>query len=328
MLRWLAASDQRTSFPVQLDSDGGRMLLADIAGEDLHDAPLAVRQVIAARLHPTQVAAASRVAALLAAGVPDRRFVVLRPSLEVVADDARRASPDLDWLVGGLAERLEPRRSAVCPTPSAMETCTRATSGPPGGPHVIIDWGDSVMGNPAFDILRLIEGCRRGRVDMIGAWARGGGPTCQAVTRSGRQNCCDRSRPCGWPACMPTSWLNIEPSEYPYHFDDPALWLARAERSRQGGGARSRRAPGAGPSCRRRPVRRGHLTQGRPLAHGSVHGLGYPGDPRRTAGGDARRRRRIRRSPRRRAEPVPAHGSGLRRRHHRIARPCRPDGDP
>jgi hypothetical protein len=231
VLRWLAGTDQAANFPAQLTSDAGRMLLEDIPGEDLHGAPIAVRQAIAARLHPTQLAAAQQVAALLEAGVPDRRLLRLRPSLEAVAgDDARRASPDLDRLVGGLADRFA--AVAECGLPDTLvhgdlhPGNVRAAG---DGPQVIIDWGDSFIGNPAFDILRLVERLpAEDASPVIDAWAahwRSDVPGCDP------RRAADLLRPVAALrlASVYVDFLaNIEPSEYVYHEDDPAMCLAEA----------------------------------------------------------------------------------------------------
>src|SRR5207244_1544223 len=70
VLCWL---DERGAGPRLSAGYDGRMLLADIPGEDLYEAPLPVRGAIAEDLHPIQLASAATLDELAALGVPDKR---------------------------------------------------------------------------------------------------------------------------------------------------------------------------------------------------------------------------------------------------------------
>jgi Phosphotransferase enzyme family len=233
VLSWLAASGHAASFPTLLASDGGRMLLENIPGEDLFQAPVAVRAAIARDLHPAQLHGASRVDELLTAGVPDRRFAALRPILADVARDARATDPVLDRLMAGLDDRLA--EVATCGLPDTLchgDLHPGNVRAVPDGPNVIIDWGDSFVGSPAFDILRLTETLSDGEsAGLIDAWAArwlGDLPGCdpQRAVHLLRPVAALRN------AAVYASFLaDIEPSEHPYHADDPPLWLARAAES-------------------------------------------------------------------------------------------------
>jgi hypothetical protein len=228
VLHWLATTAHPQRFPVMLATDGPRMLLADIPGRDLYEAPPAVLATIAADLHPMQIAAMSHVDSLLAAGVPDGRFAPLLPQLSALATG--RADPALDGLVDGLAARLA--AAAECGLPDTLvhgDLHPGNVRAADGGANVIIDWGDAFIGHPAFDILRLTEFqpadeaaalCRewadRWRADL---------PGCDP------ERAVELLRPVAalrLAAVYVHFLANIEPSEYPYHADDPARYIAKA----------------------------------------------------------------------------------------------------
>ena len=107
--------------------DEGRMLLADIAGEDFYDAPLDVRLRLGDLAHGIQLASVDATSDLVAAGVPDRRGPAqaawIREHLEpwVNGHPAEALLDDLD-------DRIDELDGAGCPTRSCTATSTRATS--------------------------------------------------------------------------------------------------------------------------------------------------------------------------------------------------------
>jgi hypothetical protein len=228
VLSWLAGSGHPEHFPVLLATDGPRMLLADIPGRDLYEAPPPVLEAIAVDWHRVQVAAVSHVDGLLAAGVPDGRFARLLPRLAALAVD--RADPALDKLIDGLDQRLA--AAADCGLPDTLvhgdlhPGNVRAAG---GGPNVIIDWGDSFVGHPAFDILRLTEFQPAAEAAALRrCWSdrwRAAVPGCEP------ERAVQLLRPVAalrLAAVYVHFLANIEPSEYPYHADDPAVYVGRA----------------------------------------------------------------------------------------------------
>ncbi|MFI7599593.1 aminoglycoside phosphotransferase family protein [Actinoplanes sp. NPDC049681] len=150
--------------------DAGRTLLAHVPGEDRYGADASFCAQVARDFHPVQAHFAIRVPDLVAAGVPDRRL-----SFEPFA---RVAQPWLDR-VDGLEElmaELPARLAAVdaCGLPGTLvhgdlhPGNVRATR----TRRVIVDWGDSTVSHPAFDILRLTGGLPEAdAARLVAEWA-------------------------------------------------------------------------------------------------------------------------------------------------------------
>jgi hypothetical protein len=225
VLSWLARTPGAVHFPVLLASDGERMLLDHIAGEDRYGAPDEVRDQIAAALHPVQRQAVSSVDELVAAGVPDRRSAALVPILRDVVRAGWYHDAALDALIDGLPDRMA--AVAECGLPDTLchgDLHPGNVRGGDGHPDVIMDWGDSYIGHPAFDILRLAEGATAPEL-LEQAWAarwRSAVPGCDPLraVRLLRPVAAVRN------AAVYAAFLaQIEASEHPYHADDPAHWL-------------------------------------------------------------------------------------------------------
>jgi hypothetical protein len=225
VLRWLAAHGHGATAPSLIASDGRRMLLEHVPGEDLYGADGATRQAIAADVHAIQSTA--DIAELLALGVPDRRS--LAPRLVQVAQAADVTDPRLDRLIEGLDARLD--RVAECGLP---DTLVHGDLHPgnalsTGQGRVILDWGDSVIGNPTFDILRLTDVLPDGERDAVrlawAGWWRDQVPGCDPLAAV------ELLRPVEalyYAAIYAEFLANIEPSEHPYHALDVPEQLTRA----------------------------------------------------------------------------------------------------
>jgi hypothetical protein len=197
--------------------EAGRSLLAHVPGEDRYDAGAELCAEIARDFHPVQVEFAGRTAELLASGVPDRRREGDR--------FARVAEPWLDS-IDGLADLVDelPARLAALEACGVPDTLVHGDlhSGNvrvAGKSRVIVDWGDSVVGHPAFDILRLTAGLPE-QPELLAEWAarwRKAVPGCDPETAVAlfRPVAALRS------AAIYQSFLDhIEPSERPYHETD------------------------------------------------------------------------------------------------------------
>jgi hypothetical protein len=195
----------------------GRMLLGDIPGDDLYDAPYAVRELIARDMVAIQLKAADDVDALIVKGVPDLRGSRLA--------DRLRTLHDAPWIV----DRI--KAATACRLPSTLvhgdlhpgNVCGTAER------RTIIDWGDSFIGHPAFDIIRLSERLPEPEAQRLQAfWAglwRAAVPGCDplAAVEALRPIAALRM------ALVYADFLaNIEPSEHPYHSRDVAVWLEKA----------------------------------------------------------------------------------------------------
>jgi aminoglycoside phosphotransferase (APT) family kinase protein len=159
---------------------GAATVLLDAAsGEPLWDAPTPLLERLATRWVDAQVATAAHLDALARAGVPDRRA---DPLLAVVQDLASR--PDvradlsdaelegLDRLVAALPGLLG--RLTACGLP---DTLVHGDLHPgnwvgDGERQVLLDWGDSVLGSPAFDAHTLaLRVPAASRPAVVRAWA-------------------------------------------------------------------------------------------------------------------------------------------------------------
>jgi len=211
---------------------GGRVLLAHVPGEDRYDGGLAVRDAIDAAFHPVQLAAADSVDELIAAGVPDARTPALMSRLAAVVAQHGDGDPRLRDLVAGLPERLtEVQRCGLPDTLVHGDLHPGNTRSLPGtdGPPVIVDWGDSFIGQPAFDILRLAERLPPAEVDsLLSAWSdrwRASRPGSDPLRAA------DLLRPVAAlrNAAVYARFLdNIEPAEHTYHRLDVPHWLGVA----------------------------------------------------------------------------------------------------
>lgn len=233
VLVWVAAPAAGAGLaalvPPLIAADGGRMLLDHVPGSDLYGAGVDVRHAIARDMHRVQVAAAERVGALVGDGLPDRRSKPLAAALAAVVADHGAGEPRLGALVDSMDERL----AAVVAT-GLPDTLVHGDLHPgnvrgDAGHRVIIDWGDSFAGHPAFDILRLTDGVERADADgLLGAWAA---RWRTAVPGTDPRAAVELLRPLAAlrNAAVYAHFLaNIEPAEHRYHESDVAAWLAAA----------------------------------------------------------------------------------------------------
>jgi hypothetical protein len=193
--------------PLIASDTQGRMLLANVPGEDLYDAGFEVHRGIAEDMVRIQL----RV--LETGPLPG-----LPPMLPL------QPQP---WL----PERLERVAAAGMPDTLVHGDLHSGNVRGTAGERTIIDWGDSFWGQPGFDILRLSE--RLSKEDgsaLVVHWAklwREAVPGCdpEAAVEALRPVAALRN------AAVYANFLaNIEPSEHPYHAGDVPFWLAEAQR--------------------------------------------------------------------------------------------------
>jgi hypothetical protein len=230
----LVASWRPGLVPTLVAADGGRLLLADAPGEDLYGAGADIRDAIATDLHGLQVEAVDRIDDLLAIGVPDRRGSVLA---ERLAAHVAAYAPG-DALLADYADDLPGifAEAAACGLPDTlvhgdMHPGNVHGTGTGTGERVILDWGDSVVGHPAYDIATLTRGVSTPDADRLtAAWsarwrARVPGSDPDRALALLRPVVALRS------AAIYADFLaGIEPAEHPYHAEDIPRWLAVTRR--------------------------------------------------------------------------------------------------
>lgn len=155
VLRWLEARVPDLAPRVIAIGDEGRMLLADVPGDDLYTADAATRAFLACATHPIALAALDDVETLVSGGVPDRRGDALATWIRTTLHDRIGAHP-----AAALLDRLDAVLAAVaeCGLP---DTLVHGDAHPgnvrrDGVRLAVLDWGDSFVGNPAFDALTLV----------------------------------------------------------------------------------------------------------------------------------------------------------------------------
>jgi Phosphotransferase enzyme family len=222
---------QGAAVPTLLGHDGGRTLMLEIPGEDQYDADDRLLERMISLLIALQRRWLGRVDELLALGLPDWRGPAL---VAAIADVVARASDELepaDWrtldaFVAGLGERFD--RLASCGLPDTLVHGDFHAGNARGDRSelVLLDWGDSGVGHPLLDQPAFFERLGAARIPALrDGWAQawraaapGSDPNGAAVllapVAAARQ------------AVIYRKFLDsIEPSEWPYHRRDPALWL-------------------------------------------------------------------------------------------------------
>jgi hypothetical protein len=219
--------------PTLLGHDGGRMLLAEVAGDDLYDAEPPQLLAMVTLLVGLQRSWSGRVDELLALGLPDWRApalgaaiadVIERTADELAADD--RAT--LREFLRGLPTRSA--EVAACGLPDALVHGDFHPGNFRGDDRALtlLDWGDSGIGHPLLDqpafLSRIpsdsVAPVREHWLQQWRAAVPGSDPARAAVLlapiAAARQ------------AAIYRGFLDrIEPAEHPYHRHDPVEWLQR-----------------------------------------------------------------------------------------------------
>jgi Ser/Thr protein kinase RdoA (MazF antagonist) len=221
------------SVPTLLGHEGRRTLMAEIPGEDLYEAELPQLLAMVDLLTGLQRAWTPRTDALLALGLPDWRGPALGPAIaEVVKATAGELAAADRILLEEFVQHLPGRfaQIAACGLPDTLVHGDFHAGNVRGEglDLTLLDWGDSGVGHPLLDQSAFLERIPRASVEPVrehwlAAW------TC-AVPGS------DPARASGLLAPIAAArraviyrgFLDrIEPSEHPYHRDDPADWLTR-----------------------------------------------------------------------------------------------------
>jgi Phosphotransferase enzyme family len=219
--------------PTLLGHDGGRMLLAEIAGADCYEAEPALLLEMVTLLVGLQRSWAGRVDDLLALGLPDWRAPALSPAIaDVVERTAHELSAGDRATLGSFLRGL-PERFAAVAACGIGDTLVHGDFHPGnfrggGRALTLLDWGDSGVGHPLLDQPAFLDRVPEESVPLVREhWLqlwRDSAPDSDparaafllAPVAAARQ------------AVIYRRFLDrIEPAEHPYHRSDPAEWLRR-----------------------------------------------------------------------------------------------------
>ena len=218
--------------PRLLGHDGGRMLLAEIPGEDLYEAELSQYLEMVSMLVGLQCCWMGRAAELGAIGLPDWREAALIPA---VADVVARTAEELS---AGDRMKLErflrelPARFAGLSACGLGDGLVHGDFHPGnfrglGSDMTLLDWGDSGIGHPLLDqaafLERVPEAARETvRSHWLALW-RAAVPGADPARAAALLAPIAAARH----AVIYRRFLDhIEPAEHPYHRHDPAEWLS------------------------------------------------------------------------------------------------------
>ena len=225
--------------PPLLASEAGRVLMAEVPGEDRYDADQPVLLALVALLVGLQVQEVGHEDELLALGLPDWRGPVLSPAIEDVvrrhaADLSREDLRSLDELVAGLDRRWADL--AACGLPDTLVHGDVHPGNARGDADhlVLLDWGDCGVGHPLLDQPAMLGRLDPPTADVVrDAWERAWRT---AVPGSDPRRAAQLLAPlaAARQAVLYQGFLDrIEPSEHPYHRDDPLPWLRNAAVARR-----------------------------------------------------------------------------------------------
>ena len=219
--------------PPLLATEGPRVLLDEVPGEDLYEATGPVLLEMVSLLCDLQASWTGRVAELLELGVADWRAAQLVPlaqaALETVADQLDPATTaTCRRLVDGLPERFV--ALDACGVPDTLVHGDFSPGNLRGGTRlVLLDWGDCGIGNPLLDRAAFLARIPADQRQVVrGHWDdvwRSAVPGCDPVRAGQLVEPVAALRQ----AVLYDGFLRrIEPSERRYHAADPATWWRTA----------------------------------------------------------------------------------------------------
>jgi hypothetical protein len=220
--------------PTVIGHDDGRVLMAEIPGDDLYNAPPARMHEMARLLVGLQRAWSERIEELLALGLPDWRPAALAGAIASVVErtcDALSAEDreTLARFVDGLADRLA--AAAACGLPQTLVHGDFHTGNLRGDESalVLLDWGDCGVGHPLLDEASFLHHLSPADADRVRAQWHSVWRAAVPGSDPARASRLLAPAAAARQAVVYRAFLDhIEPSEWPYHEGDPATWLARA----------------------------------------------------------------------------------------------------
>lgn len=221
--------------PSLLATDGPRILMPEIRGDDRYDATGPELLAMIDALVRIQAAWAARIDELLAVGLPDWRPSVVPAAIgDVIERTAEQLTAAERATLGRFVAGLPARLAAVeaCGLPDTIVHGDFAPGNVRGdgvtAPMTILDWGDSGIGQPLLDQPAFLD--RTPAADTAGirehwdATWRAANPGADPTRAAGLLAPVAAARQ----AVIYRRFLDrIEPAEWPYHQGDPADWLRR-----------------------------------------------------------------------------------------------------
>lgn len=200
-----------------LAAEGHRQLLAALPGIDGFQATLDERLAIVDTLVDIQLATTDLIDEALTLGIPDRRTPALAAEfhhrLDKLGPDATRLTADIEDRLGALDRCGLP---AVIVHADAHPGNARIGVDPP----VIFDWSDAFIGNPIWDLRRVIDGADSDDRQVCDHWLQ---RWADAIPGSDPWLAAELSAPLAPLLAAATYQLfvdEIEPSEQIYHRAD------------------------------------------------------------------------------------------------------------
>lgn len=220
--------------PSLLGHEGGRILMEEIAGDDLYDADTPLLLQMASSLVRLQRSWAGRPDDLLPLGLPDWRGPVLGAAIaDVVERTTDALSSDDRATLAAFVNGLSARFAAVAEC-GLRDTLVHGDFHPGnfrgGGGHLtLLDWGDSGVGHPLLDMPAFLDRVPAGATAVVRAhWLR---LWREAVPGADPARAAELLAPvsAARQAVIYRRFLDrIEPMERRYHDADPVEWLERA----------------------------------------------------------------------------------------------------
>lgn len=220
--------------PRLLGHEGGRMLLADIEGDDLHDAPLPQCLQMIGLLVDLQKPWLKRADELASLGLPDWRGPAFTTAIAALVERRRsELEPAEQVLLDEFVSTL-PARFA------ALAACGIADGLVHGDFHpgnvrgnaqrlTLLDWGDSGIGHPLLDQPAFLD--RVPTAGVASAQAHWAALWRQAMPHADVERAAALLAPIAGArqALIYQRFLDaIEDAEHPYHRADVVLWLRRS----------------------------------------------------------------------------------------------------
>ena len=217
--------------PRLLGRDGGRVVLAEVPGEDLYDAGLSQLLRMVEVLVGLQRQFVGQTDKLIALGLPDWRAAGLSAAIARVFERNRPCLTEaeastLTRFIDTLAARFV--EVAACGIPDTLVHGDFHPGNVRGDDRhlTLLDWGDAGVGHPLLDQAAFLDRVPVAAVEPLREHWHAQWQALLPGTDPERAGHLLGPVAAARQAVIYQSFLDgIEPSEHPYHRDDPANWL-------------------------------------------------------------------------------------------------------